>query len=441
MPLDAPGLHGDDPRPLIVGAITLNTGDAAIAQGVATFLQNVSPRWQQPVVVDRDPDDAAKNAPDLAFGARWWRGTAPQIRWDSNSPHWRAARLMNRGRRRAVRTFYPRLRRPARLLETTNESTLLDLIHRAPVNAVTGGTNFVDHYAWEERLDDLDLLRRARRPYFFATQTMGPFLRASDGYAALARVLDGAELVMVRDQRTLDAVERLTTSSEAVIAPDMAFLADVGMMDPLGKAESTQHSTDRPLRIGLSVREWRHNSGSDPDTQVERFEIEMARFIELAVRDLGAEFTFVSTCQGVSSYIDDSKMAKRIALRVHDAARPSISIDDAHFTPTTLVRCWQQQDFVISTRMHGAILSWMAGVPALAIDYEHKARDLFDRHGLGEAVVDYSSLDARRLLAKTQAMLDDLSAWQERVARVVVQERRQLEELAHYVGSRIARSV
>jgi colanic acid/amylovoran biosynthesis protein len=94
------------------------------------------------------------------------------------------------------------------------------------------------------------------------------------------------------------------------------------------------------------------------------------------VRVHGADVTFLSTCQGAPGYHDDSQIAAVIAAALPEEVRSRVHVDSNFHTPGQLADLLRGFDFVVSTRMHLAILALGVGTPVLPIAYEFKTTEL-----------------------------------------------------------------
>ena len=119
----------------------------------------------------------------------------------------------------------------------------------------------------------------------------------------------------------------------------------------------------------------------------------MAELVKDLIERRGAHLTFISTCQGAPEYwTDDSRMAEQIVSRLPERLRRDARIDHRFRRPNELIDALSSFDLTIATRLHAAILSLCAGTPVLPIAYEFKTSELFQRFGLGDAVIDIETM-------------------------------------------------
>jgi polysaccharide pyruvyl transferase WcaK-like protein len=166
------------------------------------------------------------------------------------------------------------------------------------------------------------------------------------------------------------------------------------------------------------VRKWDHDGGNEG---IERYITSMSTFVLRLLHQFNSkksnsdsrgsiEIVFISSCQGLSWYIDDSLIAQEILSRVlsssslkREAAADiaSVTVDSIHRTPNNLITFLSSFDVVVATRMHIAILSLIASVPVLPIIYEFKMKELMNMlgdWGKKYARHSYGSIDVNEMM-------------------------------------------
>jgi polysaccharide pyruvyl transferase WcaK-like protein len=253
-----------------------------------------------------------------------------------------------------------RRRSPWRLLPTPG--ALRDL-YRVDLLIVGGGGLFNDYWplliprylAW------IVAARVAGAGVIWIGVGVGPMRRLAWRWLArLAARL--SETVLVRDRASADLLGGM--SSRVHVIPDPVLF----LQPP---------SPTRPGRgLGLIVREPVHATEAD-----------LGRMIELL-----AAFAAAGEAAGLRSRLlmmapaADRVFAERMADRlVRDVARPPIE----HLGPSA-AEAWRQLgglQATVSVRLHGILLSAMAGVPCVPIAYDDKVVAAAERLGLGDVVV------------------------------------------------------
>lgn len=363
-------------------AVTLNGGDAAIVKGAIAFLRRIYGNHMDPWIID----DAAGVAADYHDFNYLPSLVNASSKTNSQSLAGKAARKAQAVRERAPARLHP--------LSPIRQK-VISHIHNSNLLAATGGTYLVDNYAWWRRLPEYETALRGNVPLVFLTQSVGPLRGPTWAIRRLRRVLEYATIVMARDTRTTELLYRIAPNANVVLAPDMAF----ALADEIQPVQPSDRRLDGATRVALSVREWRHFTDTSYQAGMEQYRRSLADAVTRLVREQQAYVTFVSTCQGIAEYpYDDSRVAAQIVEKLDPDVASNVEVDRAFIPPMELVQKFSSFDVVVSTRMHGAILSWIAGIPVVAIAYESKTADLFAKHNLEGLVHPMEKLESRRLV-------------------------------------------
>lgn len=255
-----------------------------------------------------------------------------------------------------------------------------DLIIAAP------GGYINSYYGFQNKLFVLSLYKRIlKKKIMMAPQSIGPLTKRDE--KLLVDYLPYFSEFLVRDQRSYERIRRLSTSEKIKRTYDAAFL-----FKPTGYSKKTERK-----RAAISVREWNHDD-RDQDAYCDLIRVFVNELVEKNI-----DVVFLSTCQGNSEYVDDSTLAKKIRDSLPEKILVSITVDDQYYSLDELRFELTQYDFVIGTRLHMCILSWLSGTPALNISYEEKGKECYDYLELSEYSVDYNE-SAKCLIQLQQFM-------------------------------------
>lgn len=387
-----------NPRIHILGAVSLNGGDAAILDAQVQVLRDHWPHASI-TVHERDWEPAARYMPHRRFVP--FLGS--QVDCPPGALRFRGARRLRRAStlvRASVGGLHPWLR------------PLLPLPLRGIDLAVyTGGTSLTENYPLEKKVRDLELVRRARIPYAFFPQSAGPFDQPHNR-AMLAPVLAEAAVVMLRDRRSLEHVLAAGARPErCVVVPDVVFALarrDLTTL-PVRRAGSE--------RVAVSVREWKHFTTRSPQQGRARTVAAFQRMVSALVRDRDARITFISTCQGRPEYThDDSVFAREVVSGLDDDVAARVEIDaDFHATEALIDRL-AGFDAVVSMRLHTAILAVCSGVPTLTVAYEYKSTEVWSQLGQDAFTLDLENLDGEEFASTASLLLDQRDRVREALA-------------------------
>ncbi|WP_407856509.1 polysaccharide pyruvyl transferase family protein [Enterococcus hailinensis] len=187
------------------------------------------------------------------------------------------------------------------------------------------------------------------------------------------------DYILVRDELSYNRALSYGNFKNLVLTKDAAFL-----LGQLTKSNFTNKNKDK--QVAISVREWA-KEGRSMDSYFNLIDRIVKR-----VLSYGYKITFLSTCQGIDDYVDDSIVAKEFINKYGYADNAMVAVDDSYHTLEELQQLIQDNfEFVIGTRLHMCILSIINGVPALNISYEEKGRECYKYLDIEEFSVDFNN--------------------------------------------------
>lgn len=389
---------------LITNIVTLNAGDAAILYATMDVLRDAFGDDTQFVVYDKHGALPGRYYPDVEF-----RKLLYLTRQDRASE--RANRLFRaidsvRFKAGLWTTKYCVPLIPWALLAGTEHRDLLEY-QTADLIVSSGGTYLVESYSLDARIFDYRLSLFLDRPLVFFTQSLGPFANESNRQALLP-IFEKSVVILVRDEQSRQNLVDLGVKDTPVhVAADAAFaMSDAAALE-CAKAEA--RPLHNPLRVAISVREWRHFKTVKEQQGMERYRAALQALTCHLVETHKAEITFISTCQGMPEYwTDDSKLARAIADALPADIRAAVSVNSDFHAPAVLAELLKEYDLVIATRMHMAILALGVGTPVVPVAYEFKMRELFERLGQGEWVNDIETISPETLIERVDRFLEQL---------------------------------
>jgi colanic acid/amylovoran biosynthesis protein len=333
----------------VVNSVASNGGDLAILRGLLGRVRRSRPDLEA-TVFDRDAATVGRSNPDLAVrpSAAVPPSHPSPTRRALQRVRWQAASGRHRQAYGEVDAF-----------------------------ASTGGTYLVEHYDLRPRWREFELVRATGRPYVLLTQSLGPFADP-ENRSQLRRVVEGAELVLLRDERSVAHVHDVVGDpGNLQQGADLAFALPP---PPLGD--------DPDDTLIVSVRAW---PAAPPDAR-RRYREGIERAVIAAVRDHDLDVVFLSTCQGLATYrFDDSRTATEVVAGLPPDVARRCTVDREFRGPEAFVASVARARHLLATRMHAAILALVAGTPVTAIAYEWKTEELFGGLDLSDHVVAYGA--------------------------------------------------
>lgn len=274
------------------------------------------------------------------------------------------------------RKYLPDLKLASDLEFATTEKSRrssLECYRKADLVLSAPGGFLHDHYSIEERLRGFEVALRLSKPLILVAQSIGPFWKP-ESIKRVQQVLNRVPCICVRDQISTRYLTQCGVDTSNIrITADVAFLWH--QIEP----QLFKPKTESTIRlIGLSFRAWPLGDKTVLQQTIAKAE-QLCRYI---LSDGLKRILFLSTCQGIPGYVDDSQIALQIRDRLPEDLKLRCDIDRAHHGPTELIHALGQCDAFIGMRLHACILAMLAGVPAMGLGYEEKTEEVFRQMGL-----------------------------------------------------------
>lgn len=256
--------------------------------------------------------------------------------------------------------------------DLSERGTIERVVDEADVVLAAGGGYLLERYGPENRIRGYEeVLDRGKRLMFYA-QSIGEFLDRDLG-DRLRAVLEAAELVIVRDQPSLEVVRGQRSSENVHLTADEAFLF------------SSPHRPARPrsLLATVSAHAWERRGGEDELDERSHLPTLAATINRLLESGAVREVTLASTTQGLGgpdwALEDDAMEAREVYDEILPRWRDQVEMVTGYLRPDQYAAIARRHAVALSMRMHGAILAATAGTPVLIANASDKARALSDR--------------------------------------------------------------
>jgi colanic acid/amylovoran biosynthesis protein len=354
---------------LITNSVPLNGGDEALLRATLALLRDQFPGCSVKVLC-KDVEVCRRYHPDLDL--------------DSDLEYIRYPHSVTSQRVFKARTMVNDVVGPAwsakisRAVASEGERRVIGHYRQADLVVSSAGGFLHDFYGIEHRLLGFEMALDLGKPVVILGQSVGPFWKPRSRQR-VREVLSRLDAILLREERSRGHLEECgVDSSRTLLGADVAFYWR-RMAPHLFRVRTG------PVRtIGMSFRQWTHD-GVSPE--------EMARKGSALCRHLLADpdvmVVFLSTCQGIPEYLDDSHMASAVVRSLPEAMQARCRIDEQRYAPEKLIEIYSGMDAYIGMRLHGAILSMLGGTPAMAIAYEEKTPGIFAGLGLESFQVDH----------------------------------------------------
>jgi len=273
------------------------------------------------------------------------------------------------------------------------------VVDEADVVLAAGGGYLLERYGPENRIRGYEeLLARGKRLMFYA-QSIGEFRDRELGNR-LRAVLEAAELVIVRDEPSLEVVRAQRDPENVHLTADEAFLF------------STPHRPWRPrsLLATVSAHAWERRGLDDEFDQRSHLPALAAALNRLLESGAIQEVTLASTTQGLGgpdwALEDDAMEAQEVYDAIDSRRQDRVDLAPGYLRPDEFAVIARRHAVALSMRMHGAILAATAETPVLIANASDKARALSERTGGGIRGIE-NRADLDRLDELLAPMLDE----------------------------------
>lgn len=344
---------------IIMNAVPTNNGDAALVLGLRDKLIN---RGYE-VLISTTKFDTVKEL-------------YPEVSWEKADYEFKPMYL------RIFRVF-PWLKKHVMKYRVKHNKAYqtADFVIGAP------GGYINSYYGIEDKLYCMKLMKQFyKTKLVMYSQSVGPL--NEEDKKILDAYMDMFEVFMARDDISYEHVKDYKNCVET---NDAAFL-----LNPEKQYEDIEKGI-----VAVSVREWSYDERSK-----EKYIALIKALVEKCIEN-GKKVEFLSTCQGLHKYVDDSLMAQEIVKSLDVKYQNHVTVDTSYHNLYDLREKIKKYDFVIGTRLHMCILTMLSGIPAMNISYEVKGKECFHMLGFEKYSIDYNS-DVNTGLEALQDFMDNI---------------------------------
>lgn len=232
------------------------------------------------------------------------------------------------------------------------------------------------------------------KPVYLCAQSVGPFPRRIQRQIA-SRGLRYADLILVREAKSRLLLDSFRLGSDRVVqVPDSAFTFQPDPWPPA--SDLLPSSVSGEMLVGITVREWLPPAGQ------EAYERAIAEFINRIIRRPFIRVVVIAQVTATDQDDDDRLVGQRISQMLGHKDR--VLFLNQRLSHYQIKSIFDRLAFLVGTRFHSVIFALTSGVPAVAIEYEHKTSGIMHDLGLEKWVVRIEDVTADILVE----MFDDL---------------------------------
>ncbi len=272
-----------------------------------------------------------------------------------------------------------------------------------------------------QRIGEYKTALNLKKPLVFYAQSFGPFASDDPFAKQLLPILKRADAVLCRDEESVDILTNqvgvspkniLTTIDEALLLrakPPSRLLAP---------------PREKKYRVGVCVHQWMWEKVANHVDLQSEFERKISLVCRRLIQRDDVEIALISTHQGIERALhSDEEVVTRIYYQIPEILRRGVHCVEGFVHPEEYAYFMGHCDLVISSRLHGAILSLIGGAPTIALGYEPKTLGLLKRIGLEDWHLSMWDFEIEELLTKGTALLENSYQAQKMLNRGILEGR------------------
>ena len=265
------------------------------------------------------------------------------------------------------------------------------------------------------------MARMSRTPVMWYGLSVGP-VRTGYGRDLTRLIIDLAESVTVRDERSLDEIESFGFPREsATLLPDPVIGAEPpapGLEAGLLKKEGVPEGLPR---VVVSVRDMPPDAG----LSIEGFIEVMARVSDRLVKELDALVLFVPQCiySHGEPFEDDRNVAEAVKERME--RKEGAYVVRGEYTVKETLALYRGAAAAVAARLHANVFAAIQGVPVVALSYNPKVMEFMRWLGCPEYALGLDGLSAESIMGALGRRLSD-DEKDEEVRRRLMEGRREV---------------
>lgn len=253
------------------------------------------------------------------------------------------------------------------------------------------------------------LAKLLHKPVYLFAQSFVPYpSRIQRTIATLG--LNQANLILVREAQSKTLLTKLGINHERVVqVPDSAFMFKP--KDSLDVRSILEIRASTEYLVGITVRAWL------PDEAQATYEKAMAGFIDYLCEQRRCKVIVIAQVTSHRQNDDDRAVGKRIDQLLR--SRKNVTFLDEQFTHYEIKSIFSKLDYLVGTRFHSVIFALTAGVPALAIEYEHKTRGIMQDLDLEKWVMNIEDVTTAKLVTLFSNLVHERQKYVEHLHKVL----------------------
>jgi polysaccharide pyruvyl transferase WcaK-like protein len=307
-----------------------------------------------------------------------------------------------------------------------NPSKLVAAIKQADVVFTMGGAYYYSYrklapgFTYLSHFSAVALAQFFHKPVIFLPQSYGPF-QSWIAQSLFDWAVHTADFIFYREEITGEWMRRRypALAHKYGFMPDLAF--NLEHEDVLPRFQKNTPAG----RVGLTIRAWEASERNQHD-----YLKALVEALSRLYQDHHMRIRVIVQVQDPKKGEGDEWISRELALQLEQRlGKDAVELCTAqpYFKLPEICKLYQQCDFLIGMRLHSALLSFIAGRPAMVAGYQHKAEGILKKLGLeGLYMGAFHQLDAPALQRACESMLTHQEMWARKIEMALANARSEI---------------
>jgi colanic acid/amylovoran biosynthesis protein WcaK/AmsJ len=254
-----------------------------------------------------------------------------------------------------------------------------------------------------------------KKPIVLVSQSLGPFKWYSRQLSRHA--LNLADLIYIREKRTLSILRELKIKSKIAVAPDIAFILTSYKKEKLleiyNKEGISKEDCNKKL-FGISTSTLLYYLSENKHKY--DYTLSMVHLIEYLHEAYDATVLLIPheikpACMGIDDRLVSYKLAERLQ------CPPWLKVIQCDYDPSEIKTLISSLDVLIAARMHAGIAALSSNIPTILLSWSHKYIGLLEEIGIRECIWDGNTESSDELKTLFDKIMQDKDSIKQALSR------------------------
>lgn len=245
------------------------------------------------------------------------------------------------------------------------EKKITTELFEASLIILSGGSYFIQNYSNNLRVRTLKMLIEKGKKIIFFPQSIGPINNKT-----FFNLIEKVDLIFIRELISYNYVKERIKTNNLILTNDISLIY-------ANFYENLPNKNNGIKNIIINFRKW------DNFVDIEKF----TNFCNFIIVKYDVNITYISTCQGINGYTNDSEIGLLIEKNIKYKKKFKVLLKK--YELFEFIKIIKENDAYFGMRLHGALISLISGLPSFVINYEHKSLGIFESLSLQNYAVNF----------------------------------------------------